>query len=426
MSEKSGKAGIRSARAGQAKTFKPERKKSSRRWFSLDSLMGKALCVLLVVILTVGAFLAPKLINNLYDAGTLMQIAYMDMDLSPYAVPYTVFQDKIEAVARAQTAGSRLAALPAEETADRISDEELIGIVNEEMETAGAGMRVLFEEGWWDAQTVDNLVSREKRTIYMRSSVGQEDTQQEMTPFQVWILTFALAEKQDELVIYNGKDRKTLSQFATDRLIVCMDADFYKIIAVAVRGDRQKSEDMYGPDMLYLFGAAPDAPASVRREAASYDYTYLREAQMGIASEISERWVEYWDIKAKNHIYQIDNAGTLSAYLILEDKTSGTQDKASGGEETSGAAMASVADTEAVSFVNRYSDPNGNTVTEVFDAERELEAREAAGYPDEDIPAPGAGELLLEAGCRVEWEATDDNIWILKAGCMEFFEMMQF
>lgn len=373
-----------------------KRKKNSRRLFSLDSLMGKVLCVLLVVILTVGAFLAPKLINNLYDTGTLMQITYVDMDLSTYAVPYTVFQDKIEAVARAQSAGSRLAVLPAEETADRISDEELIRIVNEEMETVGDNMSVLFKEGWWDAQTVDNLVSREKHTVYMSLPAVQEDASQEMTPFQVWTLTFALAEKQDELVVYNGKDRKTLSQFATDRLIVCMDADFYKIIAVAVRGDRLRTEKMYGWDMIYLFGAAPDAPASVRREAASYDYTYLREAQMGIASEISERWVEYWDIKSKNYIYQIDDAGTLSAYLILEDKTSGTQDKSSGGEGTSGAAMASAADTEA------------------------------AGYPDEDIPAPGAGELLLEAGCRVEWEATDDNIWILKAGCMEFFEMMQF
>lgn len=367
-----------------------KRKKNSRRLFSLDSLMGKVLCVLLVVILTVGAFLAPKLINNLYDTGTLMQITYVDMDLSTYAVPYTVFQDKIEAVARAQSAGSRLAVLPAEETADRISDEELIRIVNEEMETVGDNMSVLFKEGWWDAQTVDNLVSREKHTVYMSLPAVQEDASQEMTPFQVWTLTFALAEKQDELVVYNGKDRKTLSQFATDRLIVCMDADFYKIIAVAVRGDRLRTEKMYGWDMIYLFGAAPDAPASVRREAASYDYTYLREAQMGIASEISERWVEYWDIKSKNYIYQIDDAGTLSAYLILEDKTSGTQDKSSGGEGTS------AADTEA------------------------------AGYPDEDIPAPGAGELLLEAGCRVEWEATDDNIWILKAGCMEFFEMMQF
>lgn len=371
-----------------------KRKKNSRRLFSLDSLMGKVLCVLLVVILTVGAFLAPKLINNLYDTGTLMQITYVDMDLSTYAVPYTVFQDKIEAVARAQSAGSRLAVLPAEETADRISDEELIRIVNEEMETVGDNMSVLFKEGWWDAQTVDNLVSREKHTVYMSLPAVQEDASQEMTPFQVWTLTFALAEKQDELVVYNGKDRKTLSQFATDRLIVCMDADFYKIIAVAVRGDRLRTEKMYGWDMIYLFGAAPDAPASVRREAASYDYTYLREAQMGITSEISERWVEYWDIKSKNYIYQIDDAGTLSAYLILEDKTSGTQDKSSGGEETSGAAVA--ADMEA------------------------------AGYPDEDIPAPGAGELLLEAGCRVEWEATDDNIWILKAGCMEFFEMMQF
>ena len=75
--------------------------------------MGKALCILLVVILTVGAFLAPKMINNLYDAGTLMQITYMDLDLSTYAVAYTSFPEKIEAIARAKAAGERLSVLSA-------------------------------------------------------------------------------------------------------------------------------------------------------------------------------------------------------------------------------------------------------------------------------------------------------------------------
>ena len=77
-----------------------EKKKISMAWLSPDSFMGKALCILLVIILTVGAFLAPKVINNLYDAGTLMQITYMDMDLSPYAVSYVKMEDKLQAIAR--------------------------------------------------------------------------------------------------------------------------------------------------------------------------------------------------------------------------------------------------------------------------------------------------------------------------------------
>lgn len=398
MSEKSGKAGMRSAKAGQTKTFKPERKRNSRRLFSLDSLMGKALCVLLVLILTVGAFLAPKLINNLYDAGTLMQIAYVDMDLSPYAVPYTVFQDKIMAVARAQTAGSTLAALPAEEPADRISDEELIEIVNEEMEKAGENLRVLFEESWWSVQTADNLISREKRTVYMRPPAGGEDVSQEMTPFQVWTLTFAVTEKQDELVVYDGKERKSFIQYATDRLLVCMDADFHKIIAVAVRGDRQRTQELYGWDMIFLFGASPNAPESVRRKDALYDHTYLKEEQMYLAADIRQGWVDYWDITLKDHLYQIDDAGTLGAYLIFEDETAGTREGSFGKAETSGAAMAA-------------GYPKGTVPPDVF--------------PKESVLAE-MGEVFLEAGCKVEWEATDDNIWILKAGCEEFFEMMQF
>lgn len=429
MSEKNGKgrkSGMGREGIGRAKTFKPERKKNSRRWFSPDSLIGKALCVLSVIILTVGAFLAPKLINNLYDAGTLMQISYIDMDMSPYAVPYTAFPDKIMAVAGACTAGMRLAALPAEETAERISDEELIGIVNEGMKTVGESMRVLFEEGWWHEQTADNLIAREKHTVYMRPPAGQEDVPQEMTPFQVWVLTFEMTEKQDELVVYNEKTKRSFSQFTTNRLIVCLDADFYKIIAVAVRGDRQQSVKKYGWDMLRLFGVAPDAPESVRREAASYDDTYERETKTFVADQILQGWANYWGIMPENYVYQIDDAGTLGAYLFLEDGTAGAKEESSGAAAASGAAMDSDADTMAVSVVSRYTDPNGNTVTEVHDKEAEEKVKAAAGYPDEDIPLPGAGELLLVAGSRLEWEETDDNIWILKAGCMDFFEMMQF
>lgn len=382
-------------------------KKSARRWFSLDSLMGKALCVLLVVILTVGAFLAPKIINNLYDAGTLMQITYMDMDISPYAVPYTTFQDKIEAMARVRTAGKRLTALPVEETADRISDEELVKIVNQEMEAAVNAMTPLFIEDWWDAQTVENLVSREKHTVYMRTPAGQgeaaqEDSAQEMTPFQVWTLTFELTEKQDELVIYNGKERKALSLFATDRLIVCMDADFYKIVAVALRGAKDKSEKMYGWDMIYAFGADSEAPSDVRKAAALYSNdVYEYETQIYLASEIWAPWVDYWDLTLKDHLLQVDDEGTLGAYLIFEHDM-------------------------PVSDAGKYTDLMDNAATGIYDSD-------GTGFPEGDIwtmeeviRSMEGGGMFLEVGSRIEWEGSEDNIWILKTGCMEFFEMMQF
>lgn len=435
MSDKSGKRGraaIRSARAGRVKTLKAEHKKGSRRWFSLDSLMGKALCILLVVILTIGAFLAPKLINNLYDAGTLMQIAYIDMDLSPYAVPYTTFQDKIAAIARARTAGNRLALLPAEEAADRISDEELIEIVNEEMDAAGNSMDVLFREAWWDAQTADNLVSREKHTVYMRAPTGEEEASQEMTPFQVWMLTFEVTGNQEELTVYDGKDEKVFSQFATHRLIVCMDADFYKIVAIALRGARDKSEASYGWDMIYAFGAGADAPADVRKAAALYSDNdiYTSDSRSYIAGEIWQAWVNYWDVTPTDYLYRMDSEGMLGAYLIFEDEAAGAK------EESSGAVVTDGAETGAVSAAGeriKYVGPDGNIVTEIYDADAEVIARErerkeleAEGYPDiAAMVAEGKG-MFLEAGSRVEWEETDDNIWILKTGCVEFFEMMQF
>lgn len=441
MSEKSGKdkkAGMRSAGGGRAKTSKPERKKGSRRLFSLDSLMGKGLCVLLVVILVVVAFLAPKLINNLYDAGTLMQITYMDMDINPYAVPYTVFQDKLMAIARARSEGMQLIALPAEGTADEISDEELIGIVNEEMKKAEHSMDMLFVEGWWDAQTVSNLISKEKYTVYMRAPVGEE-VSQEMTPFQVWTLTFEMTGKQDEVIVYDGKE-EVLSQFATHRLIVCMDADFYKVVAFAVRGSREKTEKLYGEDMIFAFGAGVDASEEVRRVADIYrDNEYMYETQVYLADGIRQGWADYWDIALKKYLYQIDNEGTLGAYLIFEDEAAGAQEENSGEEEAFGMAdnsgATAAAGTQAVSVAGRYTDlvVADDALTEVYDADIDAEAREREtkalreeGYPEEVAAVTEEGELFLEATGRVEWEEMDDNIWMLKTGCADFFEMMQF
>ena len=168
------------------------------RWFSLDHMMGKALCILLVVILTVGAFLAPKMINHLYDAGTLMQITYMDMNLSPYAVAYNSFQEKIEAVARAETAGDKLAFLPAEESGEKISDEELVEIVNREMEAVAERTVMTVWDGWWEEMTKENLISREKNTAYVQpgSGMGDHDPGQEMAPLHFWTLTFELTQEQ--------------------------------------------------------------------------------------------------------------------------------------------------------------------------------------------------------------------------------------
>ena len=323
----------------------------------------------------------------------------------------------------------RLAVLPAEKAADKISDEELVEIVNKEMETARYSMSPLFVESWWDAQTVDNLVSREKHTVYMRAPAGGEEASQEMTPFQVWTLDFEVTGKQDELIVYDGKEEAVLSQFATHRLIVCMDADFYKIVAIAVRGNREKSEKLHGWNMIYAFGAGPDAPASVRKAAALYnDDSYMSETQTYLADEIRQGWVDYWDITVKDFLYQIDGEGTLGAYLIFEDEAADVQGEASGMAENSGVAAAAGAQA-----VSRATDLGDGTVVEVYDAdaetedgEREMQALEAAGYPEEAASVIGEGEMFLETGCKVEWEEADDNIWILKAGCMEFFEMMQF
>ena len=34
--------------------------------------------------------------------------------------------------------------------------------------------------------------------------------------------------------------------------------------------------------------------------------------------------------------------------------------------------------------------------------------------------------MLLAVGCSGQWSGEDDELWIQRAGCREFFEMMQF
>lgn len=356
-----------------------KRKKNSRRWFSPDSLMGKALCALLVVILTVGAFLAPKLINNLYDAGTLMQITYVDMELSPYAVAYVNFEDKMKAIARASTAEDYFMTLPADEKDEKISDADLVEAVNREMKEAVDGMSVLFFEGWWGELTEESLVSREKNTLYMqpRGSGADNGPYQEAAPIPFWTLTFELTETQMEeemenrgVVVYVSKEereaiekeRKTAmrNMYATDRLTVCLDADFYKIYAVAVEGNIEKIWDMYGglylPD---LFRVVPEGVLTDAKVEQTYGFSEYNDLQMFVTDQIIEGFVEYWEIRPEDKALYEDIPGELSGCAVFPG-----------------------------------------------DGENE-------------------NEILLEVGCQGKLDS-DGILWTQKAGCKQFFDIMQF
>ncbi len=415
MIERKGKNGRSVKRASMS-----GKKKSAGNWFSLDSLMGKSLCILLVVILTVGAFLAPKLINNLYDAGTLMQITYMDMDLSTYAVAYTSFQEKIMAIARAKTAGDKLVALPAEEADEKVGDEELIQLVNQEMESRVRD--TLFSEDWWWQLTGENLISREKVTAYAQTQMNAQDTAagREMAPIQFWILSFQIT---DEQMIYRRyeyeemvKTQKiqnvdsSLSRYATDRLIVCLDAEFYKIYAIAMAGDGQRITDMYGWDLAELFAA------NGNKYWSDIEVENNIDLRMFLTDQNLEDWSRYWDVTPEDKAIYLYLPGELSGCIAFQDGQTGADDTETDHTET-GSNSASVDGVVEA----------GTMAEEIYNWEYDafiLNSVDDETYRNMNMESKN--EMLLEVGISGGYDAADAAVWIQKSGCREFFEMMQF
>lgn len=409
------------------KSDRSVRKTNKGKWdgkgFALHHMMGKLLCILLVAILMVGAFLTPKMLSNLYDRGTLMQIAYTDMDLSTYAVAYTDFPEKIKALARQKSAGNRLAALTIEEPEGKMSDKELIELVNAELIKAASGIEWLFMEGWWCALTEDNLVSRKKSTIY---SQGWENAQ-DMAPFSIWTLTFEVTDKQKEgkVADANGKENYVAkNQFATDSLIVCMDADFYQIYAIAIRGDAERMDLEYGwniRDMTQFFMET----SSQNKESQNKDISnYLQSLQgnrMYVADMILQEWTNYWGVTLKDRAYSrelvYDATDYIGGCLVFQEEASDGVPVGAAGADKTAQVEGGDAFLESTSGVVYY-DSNQSVVEVDKEGVYVFEPKNRA----ED-------ETYLEVGFQAEWGAlSSDNgeAGIYKLGCRDFFEMMQF
>lgn len=401
---------------------KAGKKKSAEKWFSLDSLLGKSLCILLVVILTVGAFLAPKVINSLYDARTLMQITYTDLDLSTYAVAYTSFQEKLMALARAKTAGDRLVVLPAEETDEKIGDEELVQLVDQEI--AGGGMNALFIEEWWGQLTDENLVSREKATVYAQANLQDNSTGAEMAPIQFWILSFEITDEQKKYRMYEyekmAKGEKVAiaesdpGTYGTDRLIVCLDAEFYKIYAMATTGDELRIMDRYGWDLSRIFVVDLED-----RDWMDEDM-YLR---MDLTSMNMETWADYWEVMPEDKNIYLNIQGELSGCMAFLDGQAETDDEGAEADDSDmGVDGAGTGNVAAVGGMKV-----GAMDEEMYNQEYDAYILDSA----DDIRYGNTNdenekEILLEVGISGSFGGDDNDEWIQKAGCRDFFEMMQF
>lgn len=317
------------------------------RWFSSDALMAEIVCILLVVILVIGAFLAPRMINSLYDAGTLAQIEYMDMDLNTYEVAYSNFEEKMKAIGMIKAYGEEFSILPVEETSKSISDEELTELVNQEIGKLAEADGFLYDGGWWSSLTEKNLTLREKETLYVQHHIGMQenDALQDMPPIEVWALTYEMTEAQEKMWIKENMEEAELLEetevlasgegtvdSAVDlsvveynlesvpkRLTVILDAEFYKIYAAALSGASASAYiDKYGIPVWEFVG---NRYADVAQNAVVQQMDKERQIAVSwdAAYRIGEAWSGYWGIRP-DEINEYDlnrEPGYLMNYMII-------------------------------------------------------------------------------------------------------------
>ncbi len=402
---------------------KSGRRKRQRLPLSIEPLTGKALCILLVVILTVGAFLAPKMINSIYDSRTLMQTRYVDMHLNTYEVAYNNFQEKLERIANVCAYGEELSVLPVEETAQAVSDKDLTAIVNQEIGKLAEEKAFLCESGWWGSLTEENLVRREKKTAYVRSHADArgETLWKEMPPLQFWVLEFMMTEEQikdaekydaarqeyiDKMIDAGQTVSAEMPTRAVSSIRVVLDAEFYKVYALSLDGA--------GDVILSEYGLFLGELAGIWRE-----YEVLPEYRREVVYLMLDAWSAYWGVNYLDRglIASDYSDGNMIGRLCFPNDTVLAEENDKEGEIAEGAGeMESVSISDEANSQTRGKEvktDKGGIVDMMY-----------ADVTAED--ADGGATIDLEAGCRVEVYETTDLNWTQEYGCREFFEMLQF
>lgn len=435
MIKKSGRKNRKSRKS--AKTAKISR-------FSMETALGKSACILLILILTVGAFLAPRISGSLYDAGTLMQTEYIDMNLSTYAVNYSSFEEKLKMIGSIAAYGNSFFALPVNETSQAVSGRELTDIVNREMTKLSESSAFLYREDWWSSLTEENLSGREKETLYVQRNIGEEENElwNEMPSIEFWALTYEISpaqreemrkqrekewEKQMQYEVGDEYIKKLFLDGGTEKMTVILDAEFYKIYAVAMDGAN---------GMAYLDGHSfylSDVSNVVLEQIYEAGGDDMFEVRYNVGSKMLDDWVNYWEaVPADRGIFYPKPALGGEIRFICYPRQNG-EAEGSGSEEDGTAREAAV--DEAAKYME------AGTVDEAASAgyDKRIAVVDADGvYTDsiahtaeETANDTGVMEVTLNAGCLVEAERSYEG-WVMekeyiqKYGLMEFFDMIQF
>ncbi len=272
--------------------MKSRKKDKGRRWGG-EQLLAQAVCILLVLILAVGAFCAPRMISSVYDSRTLGLIKSQNMKLATYQVTYADFEEKLEAIAASNAYGYHTSLLPVEETGTDITNEVLTNSVNKEIAELGkAGVLCCYF-----SVNASQLVSREKYMLYGRKEAvdaGQENPLSGENPLdglEVWKLSYVIPVEE--------KDTE-------ERLTVIMDTAFYKLYGYymedTVWPGRDEDTDILGAAEIVIMEGSLSG-RKIKDVAGESNIQYA-EAVVGNYSDLFyeacltmlDGWSLYWKI----------------------------------------------------------------------------------------------------------------------------------
>ena len=134
---------------------------------------------------------------------------------------------------------------------------------------------------------------------------------------------------------------------------------------------------------------------------------------MYLTDQNAADWADYWEVTPENRSIYLDIPGEISGCLAFLDD----QEEAHSAEADTDDAGAGSAADHAMSEESVAEMIEGTDIYIAKSAEEVLEADRIGG---------NGKEILLEVGIRAGFDEADNSVWILKAGCREFFEMMQF
>ena len=142
---------------------------------------------------------------------------------------------------------------------------------------------------------------------------------------------------------------------------------------------------------------------------------------MYLTDRLAEEWKGYWEVRPEEEIiHGTERTGEIIGYMRFQDKEA---EKGAGG-------------ADAAAETGASSDIAAGTEEEMYDAALSDAEREAVMYAVkiDVVNEASVGEdtrdtqkeMLLAVGTTGEWSGADNDLWLQKAGCREFFEMMQF